>query len=97
MINKIKADTKGNSQGKKKKSEPSKGMPEDGDNTDDVEMTDVVPTKKKGGDEFLETMKTYIIFVRPESARAEKATLKELNAVVPAVPQFLEWSDQWIG
>jgi hypothetical protein len=62
-----------------------------------MEITTVVPTKKKGGDEFPKTAETYMIFVGPESARAEKAMLKELNAIVPAIPQYLDWSDQMIG
>jgi hypothetical protein len=97
VINKIKADTEGNSHRKKNKSKPSKGKAEDGDNADDMEMKDIVPAKKKGGDEFPETTETYMIFVRPEFARAEKETLKDLNVVLPVVPQFLDLSDQWIG
>jgi hypothetical protein len=38
-----------------------------------------------------------MIFVGPESARAEKVTLRELNAIVPAVPQYLDWLEQTIG
>jgi hypothetical protein len=97
VINKIKADTEGNSQGKNKKSKPSKGKAEDGDNNDDVEMADVASAKKKGGDEFPETAEIYMIFAGPESVRSKKAMLKELNVVVSVVPQFLEWSDQFIG
>jgi hypothetical protein len=94
VLNKIKMDTEGGSQGEKKKNNPNKKAEDSGD---DVEMTYVVSAKKKGGDEFPETMETYMIFVGPESARAEKATLKEINAIVPAVPQYLEWSEQFIG
>jgi hypothetical protein len=93
-LNKIKADTEGGSQGKKKMSKPNRKAEDSGD---DVEMTDVILAKKKGGDEFPKTTETYMIFVGPECARAEKVTLKELNAIVSAVPQYLEWSEQFIG
>jgi hypothetical protein len=89
VLNKIKADAEGGSQGKKKKSKPN-NKAEDGDDPEDMEITTIVPAKKKGGDTFPETTKTYMIFVGPESARAEKATLRELNAIVPAVSQYLD-------
>jgi hypothetical protein len=96
VINKIKADGEASSQGKKKKSKPNKEKHEGGDEVDDVEMTDTAPAKGKDGKEYPEYTEAYMIFVGPESARAQKATLKELNAIVPSIPQFLDWSEQMI-
>jgi hypothetical protein len=32
----------------------------------------------------------------PESVKARKAALREINATVPAVPHYLDWSDTTI-
>jgi hypothetical protein len=85
VVHKIKADAKAGYQGKKKKSKPAKAKADD-EEMEGIELAEVSSPDKGKGRGIREI---YIIFMGTESAKVKKSTLRELNATVPVVPQYL--------
>ena len=71
----------------------------DGKEKDDAALESDGTTSKEGkGSKFPKHTESLIVNLATDSSRKEKAAWRELNATVPQVPQFLDWSDtlgQW--
>ena len=47
---------------------------------------------------YREAHQSYVVFVtEPNDKKSELRRAKEVNAVIPAIPKYLNWSEQQIG
>ena len=57
------------------------------------------PSQQEGypGNSYREAHQSYMVFVsKPIDKKSELRRAKEVNAVIPAIPKYLNWSEQEI-
>ena len=77
-----------------RKSRNKRKSRKDGKEKEDAASESDGATSKEGkGSKVPKHAESLIINLETDSSRKEKAAWRELNATVPAVPQYLDWSD----
>jgi len=93
LVNDFKRDPEAGYKPKNFKRKGRKERREDKDNDDSSSGTEQPEQEQKKGAKFPRVQESMVTFLATRSAKKEKAVWRELNATMPAVPQYLNWSE----